>query len=249
MATFVLVHGSWHGAWCWRPLERHLRAAGHNVYAPTLSGCAERFDAADTGVTLQSHIGDVARFLFFEDLTDVVLVGHSSAGMILPGVSDLEHARILSLVYLDAYVVPPGQRGFDLWTAERIAEARQAVASGNPFRKPFGPDFLGITDPGTAEWVRARLTPHPLATYDAPVAPESPQAAALPRLYVQCTEGPIAPVFVPIFEAVRTRCWPTISQPWPHDCMLTHPRELAALLQAEVAGRSQTTMPHAATTT
>ena len=216
-------------------MERLLQAAGHEVYAPTLSGCAERYDAADIGVTLDDHIGDVARFLFFEDLSDVVLVGHSSAGMILPGVSDREHARIRSLVYLDAYVVPPGQRGLDLWTAERIAEARQAIASGNPFRKPFGPNFLGITEPGLAEWVRARLTPHPLATYDAPVAPESPPAAALPRLYVQCTEGPIAPVFVPIVEAVQARGWPITSRAWPHDCMLTHPRELAALLAAAAA--------------
>lgn len=166
MATFVLVHGCWHGAWCWRPVASLLRARGHDVHTPTLAGCAERHRSENQSVTLDRHIDEVADLLFYEDLSDVALVGHSYAGMVVQGVANKAAQRIRALIYLDAYVVSPGKKGFDLWTAERVAVARRSMAEGDAFREPFTPDLLGIQDPLLVEWVRARLTPHPLATYD-----------------------------------------------------------------------------------
>lgn len=182
------------------------------MHAPTLAGCAARYRPWDTGITLDTHVEELANLLFFENLTNFILVGHSYADMVVQGAANGAPERIRASIYLDAYAVPPGSRGFDLWTAERLAEARRLIAAGDPFRAPFAPDFLGITDPATAEWVRARLTPHPLATYDRLIEAETAAAARLPRVYLQCTAGPLAPVFAPIVRTVRDwgegRCRP-----------------------------------------
>lgn len=197
---------------------------------PTLSGCAERFHHESGSVGLSTHVRDLSHLLFYEDLTNVIAVAHSSAGMMVPGLSNAAHERLAGVVWLDAYVVPPGKRGFDLWTEERLEVARAAIAAGDPYRQAFDPSLLGITDPKLAEHVRPRLTPHPLATYDEVVPAESPDAAALPRLYVECTAGPIASIFEPIAQGVRDQGWPVASLNAGHDAMLTHPAELAAIL-------------------
>lgn len=230
MTTFVLVHGSWHGAWCWRPVARKLVALGHQVLAPTLSGCAERFHHAADQVTLGTHVKDVSDLLFYEDVRDAVLVAHSYAGLVAQGVVNVAPQRLSGVVFLDAYVVEAGQKGYDLWTEERRAQARDSIAQGYPYRAPFEPSFLGITDPDAAEYVRERLTPHPLATYDESVPAENAAAAALPRLYVACTEGPLAAIFAPIVGEVEKRGWPVQAMSAPHDVMLTHPDELTELL-------------------
>ena len=229
-SSFLLIHGSFHGAWCWRSVERLLRSAGHDVVVPTLSGCAERFHHASAAVNLSTHVRDITDLLFYEDLQDVVAVAHSSAGMLVPGIANAVHERLRGVVWLDAYVVPPGKKGFDLWTEERLAAARASIAAGDPYRQAFDPSLLGIDDPALAAHVAARLTPHPLATYDEVVPAESPDAERLPRLYVACTAGPLASVFAPIAENVRTRGWPVVSIDAGHDAMLTHPAEVADIL-------------------
>src|SRR5262245_44258791 len=104
MATFVLVHGAWHGGWCWRKLRTMLRAAGHEVYTPTLTGLGERSHLGNAAVGLATHVRDVANVLFYEDLSSVVLVGHSYGGMVIGGVAHQAPERLAHLVYLDAFV-------------------------------------------------------------------------------------------------------------------------------------------------
>ncbi|MBO6783279.1 MAG: alpha/beta fold hydrolase, partial [Alphaproteobacteria bacterium] len=132
MATFVLVHGSWHGGWCWRDTAPLLRARGHEVRTPTLTGCGENVHRLDGGIDLGIHAQDVVNLLFYEDLHDVILVGHSYAGLVVamaaPGIAE----RLRSLVYLDAYIVPPGGRGVDLWDDERVAAAKEAMKGDSP---------------------------------------------------------------------------------------------------------------------
>ncbi len=234
MATFVLVHGSWHGGWCWRDVAAALRACGHAVFAPTLSGCAERFHHAPDRVDLDTHARDIGGLLFHEDLRDAILVAHSYAGLVAQLVMNAAPDRLASVVFLDAYLAAPGGRGFDLWTAERRQEAMQLIAAGDPYRPPLDPARLGIDDPQLAAWVRERLTPHPLATYDVVVPAESAAAARIPRLYVHCTQGPIAPTFRPVVDGVRARGWPVAELAAPHDAMLTHPEALAGLLRQHV---------------
>jgi pimeloyl-ACP methyl ester carboxylesterase len=232
MATFVLVHGSWHGGWCWQKLTPRLVAAGHHVLAPTLTGCGPNVHMVDRGIDLETHIKDIANLLFYEDLDDVILVGHSYAGMIIGAAAMRTAPRVRALVYLDAYVIESGKTGFDIWSPERLAAARAAMARGEMFREPFEPEFLGITDPKTAAWLRARLTPHPLATYDQPIEDDSSANARLPRLYIACTKGPTAPIFASTVERVRARGWDVDELASGHNAMMLEPEKLAGLLLA-----------------
>ena len=114
MATFVLVHGTGHGGWCWQKLAPLLRAGGSEVYTPTLTGLGDRSHLLGCGVDLTTHITDVASLLFYEDLLDVILVGHSYAGMVITGVAATVPERLRLLVYLDAYLPDEGQSELDL---------------------------------------------------------------------------------------------------------------------------------------
>src|SRR5947209_10833334 len=116
MATYVLVHGSYQGGWIWQKVAHRLRAAGHQVYAPTLDGCAERKDQVRPGITTESQADEVAQLLFYEDLRDVVLVGTSSGGMVVCRVAELMHERISRLVFVDALALVEGERIGDIVT-------------------------------------------------------------------------------------------------------------------------------------
>lgn len=227
MSTVVLLHGSWHGGWCWQESARCLRARGHDVFTPSLSGCAEHFHHYPAAVTLDTHVNDVAELLFHEDLKDVVLVGHSYAGLVLQALANRDTTRLSGLYFLDSYVVPPGKSGFDLWSPERVAEAREAIRQGYPFRDPIDASLLGLQDATLVAWVAERLKPHPLGTYETPMSDESEQARALPRLYLQCTEGFTVPIFKPIVSWVKEQGWPMQTLNATHACMFTHALEVA----------------------
>jgi pimeloyl-ACP methyl ester carboxylesterase len=230
MAIFVLVHGSWHGGWCWQKVTPLLQAAGHRVYTPTLSGLGERSHLLSCGVDLTTHITDVVNLLYYEDLSEVILVGHSYAGMVITGVAAKIPERLARLVYLDAYVPAEGQSEFDLWPPEEQAQARADIAAGRGLRQAMSPGTLGITDTATANWVAARLTPHPLTTYDQPTPLGNAQNAALPRVYIHCTVGPLAPRFARFAAKARAENWEVHEIATGHDVMLTAPEKLAAIL-------------------
>src|SRR5713101_2147973 len=107
--TFVLVHGAWHGGWCWRRVSDRLRKAGHQVFTPTLTGLGERSHLARPDIGIDTHIEDVAKVFELEDLNDVILVGHSYGGMIITGAAEKVVDRLRHLVYLDAMVPQDGQ--------------------------------------------------------------------------------------------------------------------------------------------
>ncbi len=238
MATFVLVHGTGCGSWIWQKTTSLLRAAGHEVYAPTLSGVGDRSHLVNCGVDLTTHISDVASLLRYEDLSDVVLVGHSYAGMVITGVAASVPERLRLLVYLDAYVPEGGQTEAELWPAE-MREAIQAdEAAGRGLREPPSPEFLDIADPKMAAWVKARVTPHPLATYTEPVPAGSARSAALPRAFIHCTAGPTTPVFAPFAAKARAEGWKWYELATGHCAMLTMPTEVMELLLQLVGARA-----------
>jgi len=191
MATFVLVHGAVVGGWCWRWVTPHLRAAGHDVVAPTLTGLGERSHLSGPHITLDTHIEDIANVLRYEDLTGVILVGWSYGGMVVAGVADRLPERVGHLVYLDSDVprdgdtsVPPGNH------ARLEALARQ---HGEGWRVPPGQTraftlLLADLPDEQATWVAARFAPHPLVTWTRPIRLAG-AAAALPTTYVRCTVG------------------------------------------------------------
>ena len=235
MATFVLVHGTGCGGWVWQQLTRLLRARGHEVYAPTLSGVGDRSHLLNSSVDLMTHINDIANLLFYEDLSDVVLVGHSYAGMVVTGVAATVPERLRSVVYLDAYLPDEGQCEADLWPAPMRAEILDDVAAGRGVRQPPSLAFLGIADPEMGDWLQARMTPHPLATYNQAAPAGDARSAALPRIFVHCTAGPTTPLFATFAAKARGRGWQVYELPTGHMVMLTMPTELAALL-TKIAG-------------
>ena len=231
--NFVLVHGGWHGAWCWETVARILRNAGHEVRTPTLTGLGERADLLDPGVGLDTHVRDVAEVLVDEDSRDVVLVGHSYAGMVISGVADREPHRLRGLVFLDAFVPEDGQSLFDLLRPERREFYRKgAEERGEGWRvPPPPPQALGVSDEGEARLLASRLTPQPIRTFEQPVRLADPSAKALPRTYVHCTLGPLAPSFAPFAARFREEPgWGYQEISTGHDAMLTVPGALCKIL-------------------
>jgi pimeloyl-ACP methyl ester carboxylesterase len=186
---------------------------------------------------LSTHIEDVANTIFYEDLSDVVLVGHSYAGMVITGVAAKEPERLAHLVYYDAYVPLEGENEISLWPPQEQARVQAEIAKGNRFR-PLPPDgsaegfakFLGITEPKLAEWAQQRFTPHPVSTYEDAPPPSSSKSASIPRSFIHCTVGPFAQWFGVFAERARKLGWKMYDLPAGHDAMLTHPKELAKIL-------------------
>jgi pimeloyl-ACP methyl ester carboxylesterase len=168
--------------------------------------------------------------LFYEDLSRVSLVGHSYAGVVVSGVAARVPERLAGLLYLDAYLPRPGHSLFDVWSAEEREAGRADMASGSGLRPPASPAALGIGDPDLAAWVAARLTPHPLRTYDEPVPHGNTASAALPRAYIHCTAGPTTARFAPFAHQARVNGWPVRELATGHDAMLTAPRALTEVL-------------------
>lgn len=192
MATFVLVHGSFLGSWSWRRIVPLLRAAGHDVTAPSLTGTGERVHLANKAVNLTTHITDVVNHLFYEDLTDVILVGWSSGGMVIAGVADRAPERIGQLVYLDGGVPADGQSLYDAYEFDEAARAEEwagTEAAGTPGFNPPPTDWIREhAPPGIdPEWIASRLTAHPVAVDMEPVQLQNPAAASIQRAFILCT--------------------------------------------------------------
>lgn len=176
MATFVLVHGAWAGGWRWLEVPAMLRAAGHEVYTPTLTGLGERVHLASPEVGLDTHVLDIVNLLRYEELHDVILVGHSYGGMVITGVAQQAPERLVHLIYLDALIPEDGQSVLDILGPEvRAGVEEQARLLGDGWRIPLNPP-----DP--------RHTDQPLRTWTQPLAVRNPKAAALPRTCIYCTE-------------------------------------------------------------
>jgi pimeloyl-ACP methyl ester carboxylesterase len=184
MATYVIVHGAWGGGWAWsRRVAPALRAAGHDVFTPTLTGLGERTHLATPEVDLETHVQDVVNVLEYEDLSDVVLAGHSYGGMVISGVAGRARERLRHLVYLDAFVPEDGQSLFDIVGPEGAARMRAQAAAADGWRIPPG----GLPpDTPDLEWLMSRRGHQPLRTFEQPVRIDAP--IELPRTYVYCAK-------------------------------------------------------------
>jgi pimeloyl-ACP methyl ester carboxylesterase len=200
------------------------------VYTPTLTGLGARAYLLAGGVDLTTHIQDIVGLLFYEDLAEVVLVGHSYAGVVISGVAARTPERLACLIYLDAYLPMTGQSLFDVLSAEEREAGQAALATGMGLRQPVPPAVLGIADPTMAAWVAARLTPHPFRTYAQPLPVGAQASAALPRAFIHCTAGPTTPRFAPFAQQARAAGWAVRELATGHDAMLTAPQPLVELL-------------------
>lgn len=231
MASYVLVHGAWHGGWCWRRVAPLLRATGHDVYTPTLTGLGERAHLLTPDVGLDTHAQDVAGMLEYEDLQDVILVGHSYGGMVITAVAELAAERLAHLVYLDAFLPRDGECLFDFLPPEaREQTLARARTEGEGWYLPPQRDEhpYGITDPADVAWLRSKFTAQPLKPMRQPVRCASPATAAVPRTYINCTA---TRYFTRFAERARwTPGWHYRELDAVHDAMVATPQPVADLL-------------------
>ena len=239
MATFVLVHGAWHGGWCWWKVEPLLRQSGGSVYAPSLTGMGERSHLAGyidpAAINLDLHIEDVRELLESEGLEEVILVGHAYAGMVITGVAEVCPQRLDHLVYVNGVVPRDGEAMVDQLDAVRgpdfTARVRAAIDNREEFLRP--PSTVeeirrrwGITDPEDQSRVLPRLRPQSVASFAQPVRLGSSEALEISRSFILSRESG----FDPVAERVRQSDWGLYQLDTGHDPMITKPRQVAEIL-------------------
>lgn len=243
MSTYFLVHGAFHGGWCWERVVPLLREAGHRVYAPSLPGLGDQAHLLSPDVGVDTHARDVVGLAEREDLTEVNLVGHSYAAMVITAAADLFPDRLAQLVYLDTFVPRDGEAISDILPAQVEAFRQAARESGAGWRVP-PPDMppevegcYGVTEEPDLGWVRSMQTPQSLKTFQQPLRLKNPDAvAAIPRTHIYCSEG--GEEYKRLRAMAMQRTLPPTDEPGArirelptgHDCMITMPRELTDLL-------------------
>jgi len=235
----VLIHGAWHGAWCWDLVRPLLEGEGFRVHALTLSGLAERADEMNAQLGLQTHIDDAVSQIEAEGLQSFVLVGHSYGGMVITGVADALKSRIAHIVYLDAALPKDGETMLSYGAprpAEAIAGAEAAMRGLAPDgvgMAPFPPSVLGIPeDHERYDWVAENLTAHPLKTWLDPIALPNGGAQGIPGTYILCTDPMLAQTqFAWVADQKRgAPNWDVVELATGHDAMVTDPRRLAIIV-------------------
>jgi pimeloyl-ACP methyl ester carboxylesterase len=228
MTKYVLVHGAWHGSWCWGRVRRLLAGEGHEVFTPTLTGVGERSHLLSREVGLDTHIADVGNLMIWENLRDVVLVGHSYGGFVIRHVADQMPDRIRSLVYLDAFVPENGKAVFD-YLADNGERARKLSAvHGDGWRVPPTPAPFFAVNAEDALWVDSQCTMHPLSSFEAPaqIIGRCDDIANIGYIWASGFDGP----FSQFYAKAAERGWWREKLACGHDVMLDMPDELTTLL-------------------
>lgn len=231
MATFVVCHGAWSAGWAWKKVRPLLRKAGHEVYTPTYTGLGERAHQAQRSINLDTHIGDVLAVLDYEDLRDIVLVGHSYGGMVATGVADRAPDRIARLIYIDAFVPENGQSVFDLLPAAARASRQEAARTqGDGWLLPPNPTPPD-TSPEDLAWITARRRWQPIGTFMQRIELENPAATRLPRTYIYCTRTTPEDTFGQFARKFRNdSAWHVLDIDASHSPNVTAPEALVQLL-------------------
>jgi len=232
MADFVLVHGAWHGAWCWKRVLPLLWAKGHRAFAVTLSGVGDRAHLDPRAVTLETHIADVLGVIEAEELADAFLVAHSYAGVVVTGAAARVAARVRHLVYVDAVVPLPGE-SWSSGHASAVQAARRAAIRAHGVLPPPDPTVFGL-DGDDAAWVARRQTAHPGAPYDTPLDFDAVAVSAIPRTFVSCIDPQLATIDASRARVRELAGWRTVEMATGHDPMITAPDALVAVLEEAV---------------
>lgn len=219
--TFVLVHGAWHGGWCWRRVADRLTAKGHYVLTPALSGVGERSHLKPEDIDLMTQVNDVAGEIKWRDLDDVVLVGHSYGGMVITGVAEQMRERIGAIVYLDAFQPSDGQA---------LADFSSRTSWPEPVTLAPPASYFHVNDKDAA-WVQSKLTAHPTQCFTQKLKVAGAYQSIAKKLYIR------APLFAQKgFDQALARCradhsWQTATVTCGHDVMIDQPAELTAMLE------------------
>lgn len=233
MSAFVLLHGAWHGGWCWARVADILRGRGHTVTTPTQTGLGERAHLLSADITLTTFCDDLLAHLEAEDLSDVTLVGHSFGGNAISYAAETAPDRIARLVYFDAMVVEAGETPLSTMAPDVQALRRQmAQDTSGGLTLPAPPAIaMGVTDKADAAWLEAKMTPHPFATFTTPLPITGAPGAGLPAEYIMCAEPEYAPL-AQSRDRARALGWTMREIAAGHDAMVTAPETLADMLEA-----------------
>lgn len=232
--TFVLVHGTWHGGWVWKYVRNILQDAGHRVFTPTMTGCGEREHLSTPDVGLETHIQDIVNVIEFEDLTDIILVGHSFTGIAMTGVADRLKSRIKHICFFDA-LVPAGARMSgvprkeDGSLADYFIERQPNFIDG--YKMDLWADYplkmLLPEDHPRAEWVRSKITTHPAKTWTDSLVLKNGGWEGLSRSFIHCVGQVFAKSSEKMVGPARAPGWTFIELDIPRDGMVTHPELVA----------------------
>ena len=232
MATFVVTHGAWSAGWAWKKIRERLIARGHTVFTPTHTGLGERVHLAGPHVDLELHITDIANVLEFEDLSDVILVGHSYGGMVATGVADRVAERIRAIVYVDAHVPRDGDSVFSL-NPDRAEAMKQLIENGDWEMPP------SEAPPDTSEedkaWTKARRKPQPVKTFQQPIRLHNGEPK-MPRTYIYCTRIRPGDVFRQYLDRAKEEGWGVYEIDASHSPNVTQPDLLTGILEEIAEG-------------
>jgi pimeloyl-ACP methyl ester carboxylesterase len=231
--TFVLVHGAWHGGWCWRRVSDLLEKKGHKVFSPTMTGLGERSHLLSKDIKLATHITDIVNVIKWENLKDIVLVGHSYGGVIISGVAEEAHDKIASIVFLDAFVPESGDS-----LAEKASPAvreimAEVIRKGEPAMKPVPAAVFRVNEKDRA-WVDAMCTPHPMATLTDKITLTGAREKVAKKAYIRAKGYPSVPFDAALEKLKASSAWKTYEMPCGHDAMVDMPDRLTEIL-VEVA--------------
>jgi len=230
VSTYVLVHGAWRGSWIWKRVRRLLQAQGHEVFTPTLTGVADRSHLSSPSVNLDTHITDVVNLIRWEELSNVILCGHSYGGCVVSGVADRVPDQIGALVYLDAFVLENGQCLNDMIPqdvrGERITQAKE-VGEGWKL-PPISAEEFNV-NPKDRDWVNRQSTMQSLACFEQPLNLTGALNHIKNVTYILASNWSPSP-FPQFYEKAKARGWKTITIECGHDVMLDRPEELAEQL-------------------
>jgi pimeloyl-ACP methyl ester carboxylesterase len=243
MTTYVLVGGAWLGGWCWQPVARWLRDNGHDAYPVTLTGLDERVHLARPEVDLETHIKDVVNLVEFEELHDIVLLGHSYAGLVVTGAADRIPERISRLVYLDTGPIPSGTALIDLFPPEarrHIEGQVEELGDGWRFPMPLPEELASMgslegLDDNLLKELRSRAVPQPFGTYTQPLRLENPVREELTKVAILCSFSldQVKEMIArdePVFRELVGPTWQFLELPTGHWPMFSRPEDLANML-------------------
>ncbi|MDB5680223.1 MAG: esterase [Sphingomonas bacterium] len=228
MTTFVLVHGAWLGAWCWSRVAKSLAAGQHDVVAPTLTGLGERSHLLNPEIDLETHILDVVNLMKWQELRDVVLVGHSYGGMVISGVAERMEKSIAGIVMLDAFFPADGQSVIDL-QPQPVREALLQMARDGITAVPPRPAAMFNVNENDRAWVDAKCTPQPIKCFLQPSRLTGARDRIAKRTCIRAADFPSVPFDAGMAEA-RNKGWRTAEIAGGHALMLDAPAQLTELL-------------------
>jgi len=233
MATFLVAHGAWSAGWAWKKMRPLLRERGHELFTPTHTGLGERAHLAAPGIDLETHIADILGVLQFEDLREVILIGHSYGGMVATGVADRARDRIAALVYVDAFAPRDGESIFSLTPDRRAAALDAARKGGEGWKMPPNP-MPPDTPEADQAWAMPRRVPQPLKTFEQELRLRHGELT-VPRHYIYCKRCPPDDRFRQFYDRAGREGWRHYEIDASHNPHITAPETLATLLDG-IAG-------------